>query len=56
MNLQDALVKSMREYYKGKTLDSLKGASPKGLKYTKKYFDKIAAENNIEPYKLGGKK
>jgi hypothetical protein len=52
MNLTQAIVKSMKAYYEGLTPQELKAASPKGIKYTKKYFDKVGKENDIEPIDL----
>lgn len=63
MDLTTAIVKSMKAYYKGVIPTASKSASPKGLKYTKKYFDKVGEENNIKPFdikdvkkKKGGKR
>lgn len=52
MKIGDAIVKSMKAYYEGLTPQELKAASPKGLKYTKKYFDKVGKEHDIEPVDL----
>jgi hypothetical protein len=58
MDLTEAIAKSMRAYYKGVVPTASKSASPKGLKYTKKYFDKVGSDNGIEPFDLekAGKK
>ncbi len=52
MELNKVFMKSMKAYYEGKLPGELKSASPKGIKYTKKYFDKVGAENGIDPYEL----
>ena len=52
MKMSDAIIKSMKAYYNGLSPQELKAASPKGLKYNKKYFDKVGKEHDIEPVDL----
>lgn len=52
MDLRKAIIKSMKAYYEGLSPTELKAASPKGIKYTKKYFDKVGKENDIDPVDL----
>lgn len=52
MDLRTAFIKSMKAYYNGLTPQELKSVSPKGIKYTKKYFDKVGKENGIDPVDL----
>jgi hypothetical protein len=52
MDIRTAIIKSMKAYYNGLTPQELKAASPKGMKYTKKYFDKVGKDYDIEPVEL----
>lgn len=56
MDLTTAIKKSMKAYYSGKAMTELKNSSPKGIKYTKKYFDKVGLENGIDPVELKASK
>jgi len=48
MNFREAVIKSMKAYYKGQTPEKLSSLSPKKAKYTKKYFDKVSKDLGIE--------
>lgn len=52
MDIRTAIIKSMKAYYEGKSPQELKAVSPKGIKYTKKYFDKVGKEYDVEPYEF----
>lgn len=52
MDFRQAIIKSMKAYYKGLTPDELRGVSEKEPKYDKKYFDKVGSENGIEAIDL----
>jgi uncharacterized protein YpuA (DUF1002 family) len=52
MDIRTAIIKSMKAYYEGKSPQELKAVSQKGIKYTKKYFDKVGEENGVKPYEF----
>lgn len=56
MTFEDAIKKAIKAHFKGLSPEQLRGPSGKKTKYTKKYFDKVGEEYEIEPYELKGKK
>lgn len=48
MTFEEAVRNSMKAYWNGMTPDKLNKASDKRLKYTKKYFDKMMKDYEIE--------
>lgn len=51
MKLEDAYLKSIRKYFNENfTPEELQGASPKKLKYNKRYFDNVGEQYGIKPY------
>jgi len=49
MNFREAVIKSMRAYYKGQAPDKLSSLSPKKMKYTKKYLDGVGKDFGVDP-------
>lgn len=52
MTFRDAIIKSMRAYYKGVSPEKLASTSPEKMKYTKKYFDKVGKDFGVDPVDL----
>lgn len=52
MTFEDAIVKSIKSYFKGVEPSELMKASPKRMKYTKKYFDAVGEEHGVDPVDL----
>lgn len=52
MTFEEAIVKSIRSYFKGVEPSELTKATPKRSKYNKKYFDSVGEEHGISPVEL----
>lgn len=48
MDFRKAVIASMKAYYQGRTPEELRSSSPKKMKYSKKYFDRVGADHGIE--------
>lgn len=52
MDFREAVIRSMRAYYKGMSPEKLSSVSSKKMKYTKKYFDKVGKDFGVDPIDL----
>ncbi len=49
MTFEEAIIESVRQYYKGKDPENYMEARGEDIKYTREYFDKLEAEVLDEP-------